>query len=123
MSPTLYLDAAETLARNCVRRHVDRTGLTWEAARDRVAEAFGWTPGTLYNLLRGRLKKLDGDLRAGLTRYAIEDIEHEIAALTRELECARGLGKSEDPALARRASRLLAQAQALHAALTAGASL
>lgn len=121
MSAAVYLDTAETLARNCVRRHATRSGLTLDEARDRMAARIGWAPGTLYNLLRGRLKKLDADLRAGLTRYAIEDLQHEIAALTRELEDARGLGGARDPAMARKAAAILAEAQALHAQMVGGA--
>ena len=120
VSATLYLDAAETLARSCVRRHAARTGLTLDEARDRLAEEFGWSPGTLYNLLRGRLKRLDADLRAGLTRYAVEDLQNEIAALSRELEDARGLGRPQDPQLVGKAAALLSEAQALHDRMIGG---
>lgn len=114
MSAGLYLDTAESLARSCVRRYAERTGLPQDAARDRIAHKIGWTSGTLYNLLRGRLKKLDSDLRAGLTRYAIEDLQNEIAALSRELEDARGLGAPQDPHMVGKAAALLSEAQALH---------
>lgn len=120
MSAGLYLDTAEMLARNCVRRYAERTGLTQDVARDRVAEKFGWTSGTLYNLLRGRLKKLDADLRTGLTRYAIEDLENEIAALSRQLEDARGLGAPQDPHMVGKAAALLSEAQALHDRMMGG---
>lgn len=120
MSAGLYLDTAESLARSCVRRYAERTGLSQDIARDRVAAKFGWAPGTLYNLLRGRLKKLDVDLRAGLTRYAIEDLHNEIAALTRELESARGLGAPQDPHLVGKAAALLDEARALHDRLVGG---
>lgn len=120
MSAGLYLDTAEMLARNCVRRYAERTGLTQDVARDRVAEKFGWTSGTLYNLLRGRLKKLDADLRTGLTRYAIEDLENEIAALSRQLEDARGLGAPQDPHMVGKAAALLSEAQALQDRMMGG---
>ncbi|WP_342163034.1 hypothetical protein [Methylobacterium sp. SD21] len=122
MSAGLYLDTAETLARSCVRRYAERTGLPQDVARDRVAQKFGWAPGTLYNLLRGRLKKLDADLRAGLTRYAIEDLQNEIAALSRELENARGLGAPQDPHMVGKAAALLSEAQALHDRMIGGAA-
>ncbi len=121
VSAGIYLDTAETLARGCVERHARRTGRTIDEARDDCASGFGWSPGTLYNLLRGRLKKLDADLRAGLTRYAVKDLQHEIAALTRELEIAQGLGRPQDPHLVGEAAALLSQAQALHDRMVGGA--
>lgn len=114
MNATLSLSEAESLAQRCVARHANRYGLDQDTARDRVAGYLGWSPGTLYNLLRRRLKKLDGDLRADLTAYAIKDLRDEIAALGRELEDAERLGRPQILAMAEKAAGVLAEAQVLH---------
>lgn len=117
MSASLYLDGAKSLAEACLAREVSRHGVNREIARNRLASRLGWPPGTLYNLLRDRLKKLDGDLREQLTAYAIKDLKHEIEGLTRELENAERLGRSQDPSLVCKAAAVLAEAQSLHARL------
>lgn len=118
MNATLYLDGARSLAEACVAREASRHGLSRDIARNRVAGRLGWPPGTLYNLLRDRLKKLDGDLREQLTAYAIKDLKHEIEGLTRELENAERLGRPQDPSLVCKAAAVLAEAQQLHARIT-----
>lgn len=117
MSAAVYLDHARDIAAPLIRRERERNGGNVDEARERVARAIGWSPGTLYNLMRDRLKRLDGDLRSSLTAYAIEDLRHEIEALGRQLENAERLGRSEDPSLVGEAAALLAQAQALHGRL------
>jgi ribosomal protein S2 len=49
-------------------------------------------PGTLYNLARNRLKRLDTELRDRLTAFAIRDLQQEIERLSHELEMARQMG-------------------------------
>ncbi|MBN6820689.1 hypothetical protein JRF84_13985 [Methylobacterium organophilum] len=115
MSATFAIDGARLVADGIERREQRRYGGSREDARKRVARKLGWSPGTLYNLARDRLKRLDGDLRRQLATYAIDDLENEIASLTAELAAARRLGASEDPALVRKVSAVLAEAQALHA--------
>jgi len=121
VSAAVYLDHARAIAEPLIKRQQARTGRNFDDARDDVARALGWAPGTLYNLMRDRLKKLDGDLRASLTAYAIEDLQDEIAALGRQLESAERLGRPQDQAMADKAARLLREAQALHARLGGGA--
>ncbi len=118
MNATVYLDHARGLAEACVTREASRYGLNRDVARNRVASRLGWPPGTLYNLLRDRLKKLDGELRQQLTAYAIKDLKHEIEGLSRELENAERLGAAQDPSLVCKAAALLADARDLHARLS-----
>lgn len=120
MSAGIYLDEARTLAGACIARERARYGGNVDAARDRLARRIGWAPGTLYNLMRDRLKRLDADLRHQLTDYAIEDLRNEIAALSRELESASRLGRPQDASLAGKAQTVLAEAQALHSRLLRG---
>ncbi len=120
MSAGVYLEEARLLASACILREQARRGGNAEAARERLARRIGWAPGTLYNLMRDRLKRLDTDLRHRLTDYAIEDLRNEIAALSRELESASRLGRPKDPSLAGKAQAVLAEAQALHDQLAQG---
>ncbi len=115
VTATVFLAEARSLMAPCITREQVRRGGTADQARNRVARAVGCAPGTLYNLMRDRLKKLDGDLRARLTEYAIRDLQNEISALGRQLENAERLGRAQDPSLAGQAARILAEAQALHA--------
>ena len=121
MSATFAVDGARLVADGLERREQRRHGGSREQARQRVARKLGWSPGTLYNLARDRLKRLDGDLRQQLAAYAAADLENEIATLHTELAAARSLGSSQDPAMVRKVSAILAEAQALHAAI-AGSS-
>lgn len=120
MSAGVYLDEARILAGSCIARERARYGGNVDEARERLARRIGWAPGTLYNLMRDRLKKLDTDLRHRLTEYAIEDLRNEITALSRELESASRLGRPQDPSLAEKAQGVLAEAQSLHARLVRG---
>ena len=122
MSATFAVDGARLVADGIERREQRRHGGTREQARQRVARKLGWSPGTLYNLARDRLKRFDGDLRRDLAAYAVTDLENEIATLTSELAAARRLGAAEDPALVRKVSAVLAEAQALHAEMCGGAN-
>jgi DNA-binding CsgD family transcriptional regulator len=116
-----FVESARVIAAGLELRDQRRLGGSREQARARVARRLGWSPGTLYNLARERLKKLDGDLRTQLAEYAVRDLESEIASLTTELAAARRLGGSEDPALVRKISAVLAEAQALHDQMVGGA--
>lgn len=118
MNAAVYLDQARDIAMPLIKREQLRSGRTHDAARDEIARRVGWAPGTLYNLMRDRLKKLDGDLRASLTAYAIEDLQNEIQALGRQLESAERLGRAQDTAMAEKAARVLIEAQSLHARLS-----
>lgn len=121
MSAGIYLEEARALASTCIARERMRYGGNVDEARERLARRIGWAPGTLYNLMRDRLKKLDTDLRHRLTEYAIEDLRNEIAALSRELESASRLGRTQDPSMVCKAEAVLAEARELHARLAKGA--
>lgn len=116
----MTLDAARVLAEGLELREQRRNGGSRQQARERVARRVGIAPGTLYNLARDRLKKLDADLRHQLAAYAIRDLQHEIASLTSQLESARSLGRSEDPRLVRAIEETLSSAQKLHEAMHGG---
>lgn len=122
MSAICAIDGARLVADGIERREQRRYGGTRDEARARVARRLGWTPGTLYNLARERLKRLDRDMREQLAAYAIRDLENEIADLTSELARARGLRSAEDLALVRKVEAVLAEAQGLHATIKAGGS-
>lgn len=120
MNASFAIEGARLVADGIERREQRRYGGSREEARQRVARRLGWAPGTLYNLARERLKRLDRDMRDQLAAYAIRDLENEIAELTSELARARGLGAAEDQALARKVEAILAEAQGLHATMKAG---
>lgn len=96
------------------RREQYRRGGTREEARERLARQMGLMPGTLFNLVRDRLKRLDDNLRERVVSYAIKEIEAEIGALEHELAMVRAVGGvpddrkvSEIEALLERGQRLL----------------
>lgn len=111
---------ARILADSIERREQFRHGGNRAEARIRVARKLGLSPGTLYNLARDRLKRLDAELRNRLATYAIADLENEIASLSTDLATARRLGLPESPSLVGKVSAVLAEAQALHAQLCGG---
>lgn len=116
MDAALTIDTARRIARGLERRERDRAGGSIGKARERLAGKLGqpWTPGTLYNLARDRLKKLDGDLREALAAYAIEDLEADIERLRHDLATARALGAAQNPALVRQIAAVLDRAQFLY---------
>lgn len=114
------MGAWRTVAEDCEERLQRRLGTGRQTARARLASKVGLAPGTLYNLARDRLKKLDQGIRDQLAAYAIQDLENEIAALNAKLEMVRQLRGPEDPKLVGQVQAVLASAQALHAAMQAG---
>jgi capsule polysaccharide export protein KpsE/RkpR len=111
---------ARILADSIERREQFRHGGNRAEARIRVARKLGMSTGTLYNLARDRLKRLDAELRNRLATYAIADLENEIASLSTDLATARRLGLPESPSLVGKVSAVLAEAQALHSQLCGG---
>lgn len=120
MSASSSIGAWRAVAEDCEDRLQRRLGTSRQAARARFASKVGLAPGTLYNLARDRLKKLDQDIRDQLAAYAIQDLENEIAALNAKLETVRQLRGAEDPKLVGQVQAVLASAQALHAAMQSG---
>lgn len=117
MSAGLALEQARLIADGLERREQQRHGGSRHDARTRLARHLGWSPGTLYNLARERLKKIDRDLCDQLTDFAIRDLEHEIARLSAEIEAARALGVAPHPDRSRRLKAVLDRASALHLAM------
>jgi capsule polysaccharide export protein KpsE/RkpR len=122
VSASYSIGAWRTVAEDCEDRLQRRLGINRDTARSRFASKVGLAPGTLYNLARDRLKKLDQGIRDQLAAYAIQDLENEIAALNAKLETVRQLRGAEDPKLVGQVQAVLASAQALHAAMQAGGS-
>lgn len=120
MTAGVSLDAARRIAHDLETREQARFGGSRADARRRLAHRLGspWAPGTLYNLARDRLKRLDADLRRALAAYAIADLETEIERLNRDLEAARALGAAQDPRLVRQISGVLDRARKLYADAT-----
>jgi hypothetical protein len=92
MSNVVTLDTARTLAARLESHERLRNGGSKSQARARLAGKMRVLPGTLYNLARNRLKRLDTELRDRLTAFAIRDLQHEIERLSHELEMARQMG-------------------------------
>jgi hypothetical protein len=119
MSMGVTLDRARELERGLVIREQARHGGDREQARARLARRMGVLPGTLYNLARARLKRLDDALRAPLVSYAVHDLQLEIERLNHELEVARELGAAPGQDLVREIEATLKRAQDLYDAANA----
>lgn len=113
MSDATTMDRMRELADGMERREMHRHGGTRTEARARLASRIGVLPGTLYNLGRDRLKRLDVRLREALTRHAARDLKSEIERLTHELEIAHALGASAAASDVAAMETLLAEAKAL----------
>ena len=120
MSAVTSIGQAKGLAKGLERRERDRNGGTLAQARARVARAMGVMPGTLFNLVYDRAKRIDENLRARLAAYAVADIEKEIAGLRRELAVAREMGAAPDAAAVRRLEAVIAEATGLLSEMTGG---
>lgn len=114
----MTLDRMRAVAEDLELAEQRRRGGNRQDARLRLARHLGWSPGTLYNLARERLKKLDGDLREQLAAYAIKDVENEIATLRAKLESYRALAVAPDQEVIRRVDAAILTATHLRAALT-----
>lgn len=88
MSTAAHIADARDMAKALERRMIVR-GHTQESARFRIADKLGCTPGTLLNLSKSRLKRVESSLRDALRLTLIKEYEREIKALTHELERLR----------------------------------
>lgn len=120
MSALTNIGQAKGLVKGLERRERDRNGGTLSDARTRVARAMGVMPGTLFNLVYDRAKRIDENLRARLSAYAVADIEREIAGLRHELAIAREMGASPDAASVRRLEAVIEDASSLLSEMTGG---
>lgn len=92
MSTVASVDDFKRLVVRCEKREQNRSGGNRAQARARLAAKAGVAPGTLYNLVRDRLKKIDHVIRDRLTAYAVRDLQSTIERLTHELDMARQMG-------------------------------
>lgn len=91
VSSVQFQDQSAAIIARLERREVQRAG-SITAGRQRLADKLGALPGTLENLARGRLKRIDGWLRLRAENLLMRELEREIAALTHELEALRATG-------------------------------
>lgn len=83
--------SAYAIAQSLERREAARSGSV-ERARERIAARARIGVGTLENIIRMRVKRIDAAVRDRLQALLIHDLETEIARLTHELEVARQSG-------------------------------
>jgi hypothetical protein len=95
MSSAAVMEQARTLARSLERRERLRVG-TAARARSSIAGKLGIGSGTLENIVKGRVKRLDSWIRDKLQALLIRELEAEITRLTHELETARRSGARLD---------------------------
>lgn len=91
MSPGAQVNQSGADALWIERRRVER-GMTAPEARKSIARDVRASVGTLENLARGRLKRIDAWLRDNLTALFINELQGEIARLHHELDMARQRG-------------------------------
>jgi hypothetical protein len=87
--------AESTEARNLTRVLVDQEARrrgTYDGAYRIVARTIGASPGTIENILRGRLKRVSGWLRDALRARVIAEMESEIVRLQHEIAVLRQAG-------------------------------
>lgn len=84
-----------------------------DIARARIAEKLRIGIGTFENLVRGRIKRIDADLRDRVHALFIRELEHEIAQLTHQLAVARITSDRPDSPQVFEAKAHLAAAHAL----------
>lgn len=106
MNATAEVFSAAADARRLIDGEKRRSGLLADEARERVASRLGVAPGTLENLLLGRLKGVASYLRDRLRSAVIRQIEAEIARLEHDLQMARlgALGPTDDDVAAAEAA-------------------
>lgn len=98
MTATADVLSAAADARRLIEGEARRNSLGSDDARERVASRLGVAPGTLENLLRGRLKAVASYVRDRLRSAVIRQLEAEIQRLEHELAVARlgALGPTDD---------------------------
>lgn len=85
-------------AKRLVEIEQQRTGLTVDDARERVASRVGVSSGTFENIVRRRIKSVEGWLRDKLKACLIRELQAELQRLEHELAVARlgAMAPSED---------------------------
>jgi len=82
------MSCAVSLARRLESRERFRTG-NREIARRSLAVKLRVGVGTIENLVRGRVKRIDATIRDKLQALLVKELEQEIARLWHELDIAR----------------------------------
>jgi hypothetical protein len=95
MSSAAVMEEARSHARSLVRRERLCVG-SMPRAHASIASKLGVGPGTLENIVKGRVKRLDSWIRDKLKALLIRELEAEIKRLTHELETARRSGARLD---------------------------
>jgi hypothetical protein len=88
-------------------------GLTAVQAIERVARSVRLGSGTLENIVRDRVKRVDGRIRDRLQERLVRELQKEIGKLTDELARARKGGGILAAEHVRQVSAYLAKAQSL----------
>ena len=109
---SIKMSAAATLYRKLEDREAARTHLNRPVVRERLARAIKATPGTLRNLVSGRLKRAEY-LEDAIRNAFIRSLENEIQALTHEMEMARLCSDRPDTSAIFAAEAALAEAKRL----------
>lgn len=82
---------AQCLARILVEQEARRRG-SKSNAHAYVARTVGASPGTIENLLRGRLKRISGWLRDALRGRVVRELEAEVVRLQHEIAVLKQAG-------------------------------
>jgi hypothetical protein len=82
------MTSAISIAQTLERRERLR-GVSSQSARETLARKLQVGLGTVENLIRGRVKRIDDTIRGRLQALLVRELESEIARLTHELEIAR----------------------------------
>ncbi len=85
------MSSAITFARTLEQRERTRVSSV-KVARARLAHKLRVGVGTVENLVRGRVKRIDATIRDRLQALLVTELEQEILRLTHELEIARQCG-------------------------------
>jgi hypothetical protein len=88
LTDNFSISSVATVVKKLIEQEKIRSGIKLPAARRKIAREAGITPGSLENLLRGRLKHVDR-IASRIHSLRIKKIEQELAALERELEITR----------------------------------
>lgn len=83
------LQRANADARRLIELEADRSGVRSAEALPVVARREGVAPGTIENILRGRVKAVAGWVRDRLRAAVIRELQAEIQRLEHELAVAR----------------------------------
>jgi transcriptional regulator with XRE-family HTH domain len=88
MSAVEYHERTRVLLARLEQRERERAP-DISTARKRLARRLGALPGTIENFARGRIKRADAYLRARIEALLVQELTHEIAALSHELDCLK----------------------------------